>query len=80
MKEQETKLEIFRSHLLGRIKEGRVGDIDFDLDGNPTFEVMPELQNYSWVLDLANREGVVAIATSGSAGSRLTITEEETNV
>ena len=79
MKEQETKLEIFRSHLLGRIKEGRVGDIDFDLDGNPTFEVMPDLQNYSWVLDLANREGVFAIATSGSAGSRLTITEEKTN-
>ena len=80
MKEQATKLEIFRSHLLGRIKEGRVGDIDFDLDGNPTFEVMPELQNYSWVLDLASRDGVVVIPTSGSAGSRLTITEEETNV
>ena len=80
MKEQKTKLEIFRSHLLGRIKESRVGAIDLDPDGNPTFEVMPELQNYSWVLDLANREGVVAIATSGSAGSRLTITEEETNV
>tara|TARA_R110000765_G_scaffold118091_1_gene212232 strand:- start:26 stop:268 length:243 start_codon:yes stop_codon:yes gene_type:complete len=80
VKEQKTKLEIFRSHLLGRIKEGRVGDIDFDLDGNPTFEVMPEIQNYSWVLDLASRDGVVVIPTSGSAGSRLTIREEETNV
>jgi hypothetical protein len=80
VKEQETKIETFRSHLLDRIKESRVGAIDLDPDGNPTFEVMPELQNYSWVLDLANREGVVAIATSGSAGSRLTITEEETNV
>jgi hypothetical protein len=80
VKEQETKIETFRSHLLDRIKESRVGAVDLDPDGNPTFEVMPELQNYSWVLDLANREGVVAIATSGSAGSRLTITEEETNV
>ena len=80
MKEQATKIEKFRSHLLDRIKESRVGAVDLDPDGNPTFEVMPELHNYSWVLDLANREGVVAIATSGSAGSRLTITEEETNV
>ena len=80
MKEQATKIEKFRSHLLDRIQEGRVGAIDLDPDGNPTFEVMPDLQNYSWVLDLANREGVFAIATSGSAGSRLTIIEEETNV
>jgi hypothetical protein len=79
MKEQATKIEKFRSHLLDRIKESRVGAVDLDPDGNPTFEVMPEIQNYSWVLDLASREGVVAIATSGSAGSRLTITEEKTN-
>jgi hypothetical protein len=79
MKEQATKIEKFRSHLLDRIKGDRVGAIDLDPDGNPTFEVMPDLQNYSWVLDLASRDGVVAIATSGSAGSRLTITEEKTN-
>jgi hypothetical protein len=80
MKEQTTKIETFRSHLLDRIKESRVGEIDLNPDGDPTFEVMPELQNYSWVLDLAKRGGVVATPTSGSAGSRLTITEEKTNV
>ena len=80
MKEQATKIEIFRSNLLDRIKESRVGAIDLNPDGDPTFEVMPELQNYSWVLDLAKRGGVVATPTSGSAGSRLTITEEKTDV
>ena len=80
MKEQTTKIETFRSHLLDRIKESRVGEIDLNPDGEPTFEVMPELQNSSWVLDLAKRGGVVATPTSGSAGSRLTITEEKTNV
>ena len=79
MKEQETKIEIFRSHLLDRIKENRVGAIGYDLDGNPTFEVMPELSNYTWVFDLADREGLIAEATKNSAGSRLTITEEKTN-
>jgi len=80
MKEQMTKLETFRSYLLSRIKESRVGAIDLDPDGEPTFEVMPELSNYTWVIDLADREGVVAIATSGSAGSRLTVMEEKTDV
>jgi len=80
MKKQETKIETFRSHLLDRIKENRVGQIDLNPDGDPTFEVMPELQNYTWVIDLADREGVVATCTSGSAGARLTITEEKTNV
>tara|TARA_R110000737_G_scaffold310549_1_gene319183 strand:+ start:275 stop:517 length:243 start_codon:yes stop_codon:yes gene_type:complete len=79
VKEQATKLEIFRSYLLDRIKESRVGVIDLNLDGDPTFEVMPEIQNYTWVIDLSKREGVVAIPTSGSAGARLTITEEKTN-
>ena len=80
MKEEVTKIEIFRSHLLDRIKESRIGSIDLNPYGDPTFEVMPELQNYTWVIDLAKREGVVAIPTSGSAGARLTITEEKTNV
>jgi len=80
VKEQATKLEIFRSYLLDRVKESRVGAIDLNPDGDPTFEVMPELQNYTWVIDLAKREGVAATPTSGSAGARLTITEEKTNV
>ena len=80
MKKEATKLEIFRSYLLDRIKESRVGAIDLNLDGDPTFEVMPELQNYTWVIDLARRDGIVATPTSGSAGARLTITEEKTNV
>jgi len=80
MKEQMTKLETFRSHLLDRIKESRVGAIDLDPDGNPTFEVMPELSNYTWVFDLAEREGLIVKATKDSAGSRLTITEEKTDV
>mgnify|MGYP003652848919 FL=1 len=80
MKEQATKIEKFRSHLLDRIKESRVGQINLNPDGDPTFEVMPELQNYTWVVDLARRDGIVATPTSGSAGARLTITEEKTNV
>ena len=79
MKEQTTKIETFRSHLLDRIRENRVGEIGYNSEGNPTFEVMPELQNYTWVIDLADREGVVATSASGSAGARLTITEEKTN-
>jgi hypothetical protein len=80
VKEQATKIEKFRSHLLDRIKESRVGQINLNPDGDPTFEVMPELQNYTWVVDLARRDGIVATPTSGSAGARLTITEEKTNV
>ena len=79
MKEQETKIETFRSHLLSRIKESRVGTIGYNSDGEPTFEVMPELSNYTWVFDLAEREGLIVKATKDSAGSRLTITEEKTN-
>ena len=80
MKEQTTKIETFRSHLLDRIRENRVGTIGYNSEGIATFEVMPELQNYTWVIDLAGREGVVATSASGSAGTRLTITEEKTNV
>ena len=80
MKEQTTKIETFRSHLLDRIEENRVGTIGYNSEGIATFEVIPELQNYTWVIDLADREGVVATSASGSAGTRLTITEEKTNV
>jgi len=80
MKEQETKIETFRSHMLDRIKDDRVGAIGYNSDGNPTFEVMPELSNYTWVFDLAEREGLIVKATKDSAGSRLTITEEKTDV
>ena len=77
MKEQETKIEIFRSHLLDRIKESKVGTINYNSEGNPTFEVMPELSNYTWVFDLADREGV--IAESAGIATKITITEEKTN-
>jgi len=80
MKEQMTKLETFRSHMLDRIKDDRVGAIGYSSDGEPTFEVMPELSNYTWVFDLAEREGLIVKATKDSAGSRLTITEEKTDV
>ena len=77
MKEQTTKIEIFRSHLLDRIKENRVGTIGYNSEGNPTLEVMPELSNYTWVFDLADREGV--IAESAGITTKITITEEKTN-
>ena len=77
MKEQTTKIEIFRSHLLDRIKESKVGTINYNSEGNPTFEVMPELSNYTWVFDLADREGV--IAESAGIATKITITEEKTN-
>ena len=80
MKEQATKIETFRSHLLDRIKKSRVGTIGYNSEGNATFDVMPELLNYTWVFDLADREGLIAEATKNSAGSRLTITEEKTDV
>jgi hypothetical protein len=77
MKEQATKIEKFRSHLLDRIKESKVGTISYNSEGNPTFEVMPELSNYTWVFDLADREGV--IAESAGIATKITITEEKTN-
>jgi hypothetical protein len=77
VKEQTTKIEIFRSHLLDRIKESKVGTINYNSEGNPTFEVMPELSNYTWVFDLADREGV--IAESAGIATKITITEEKTN-
>jgi len=80
MKEQATKIETFRSHLLDRIREHRVGAIGYNSEGNPTFEVEPELSDYTWVFDLAEREGLITEATKNSAGSRLTITEEKTDV
>jgi hypothetical protein len=78
MKEQETKIEIFRSHLLDRIKESKVGTISYNSEGIATLEVMPELSNYTWVFDLADREGV--IAESAGIATKITITEEKTNV
>ena len=78
MKEQETKLEIFRSHLLDRIREHRVGAIGYNSKGNPTFEVEPEVSNYTWVFDLADREGM--IAESAGVTTKITITEEKTDV
>ena len=78
MKEQETKIEIFRSHLLDRIREHRVGAIGYNSEGDPTFDVEPEVSNYTWVFDLADREGV--IAESAGVTTTITITEEKTDV
>ena len=78
MKEQTTKIETFRSHLLDRVNENRVTTIGYNADGNPTFIVDPELSNYTWVLDLADREGLTALSTGISAG--IEITEEKTDV
>ena len=77
MKEQETKIEKFRTYLLWRIQEKRVGTISYNPEGIPTFEVEPELSNYTWVFDLADREGV--IAESAGIATKITITEEKTN-
>ena len=78
MKEQETKIETFRSHLLDRIEEGRVSTIGYNSEGTATFEVEPEISNYTWVFDLADREGL--IAESADVATKITITEEKTNV
>ena len=77
MKEQETKIEKFRSYLLWRIQEKRVGTINYNSEGSATLEVEPEISNYTWVFDLADREGV--IAESAGVTTKITITEEKTN-
>jgi len=77
MKEQATKIEKFRSYLLWRIQEDRVGTISYNPEGIPIFEVEPELSNYTWVFDLADREGM--IAESAGITTKITITEEKTN-
>ena len=77
MKEQETKIEKFRSYLLWRIQESRVGAIGYNSEGSATLEVEPEISNYTWVFDLADREGV--IAESAGVTTKITITEEKTN-
>ena len=78
MKEQETKIEKFRTYLLWRIQEDRVGAIGYNSEGSATFEVEPEISNYTWVFDLADREGL--IAESADVATKITITEEKTNV
>ena len=78
MKEQKTKLETFRSHLLDRVGEHRIGAIGYNSEGNPTFEAEPEVSNYTWVFDLADREGL--IAESAGVATAITITEEKTDV
>ena len=77
MKEQETKIEKFRTYLLWRIQEDRVGAIGYNSEGSATLEVEPEISNYTWVFDLADREGV--IAESAGITTKITITEEKTN-
>jgi hypothetical protein len=77
MKEQATKIEKFRTYLLWRIQESRVGAIGYNSEGSATLEVEPEISNYTWVFDLADREGV--IAESAGIATKITITEEKTN-
>ena len=77
MKEQETKIEIFRSHLLDRIQEGRISSITYDSEGRPYFQAIPKTGEYNWVFDLALREGLMA--NTGPYTSAITITEEKTN-
>ena len=78
MKEQKTKIEIFRSHLIDRVGEHRIGAIGHNSEGNQTLEVAPEVSNYTWVFDLAGREGL--IAESAGVATAITITEEKTDV
>ena len=78
MKEQETKIETFRSHLIDRVGEHRIGAIGYNSEGNQTLEVEPEVSNYTWVFDLADREGL--IAESAGVATAITITEEKTDV
>jgi len=78
MKEQATKIETFRSHLLDRIREHRVGTIGCNSEGNPTFIVDPALSTCTWVFDLADREGMTA--ESSGVATTITITEEKTDV
>ena len=77
MKEQATKLEIFRSHLLDRIQEHRISSITYDSEGRPYFQATPKTGEYNWVFDLALREGLMA--NTGPYTSAITITEEKTN-
>ena len=77
MKEQETKIEIFRSHLLDRIQEHRISSITYDSEGRPYFQAIPKTGEYNWVFDLALREGLRAHTEAYSMS--ITITEEKTN-
>jgi len=77
MKAQATKIETFRSHLLDRIQEGRVTSITYDSAGNRYFQTNPKPAEYTWVFDLADREGLRAHTEAYSMS--ITITEEKTN-
>ena len=77
MKEQATKIEIFRSHLLDRIQEHRISSITYDSEGRPYFQAIPKTGEYNWVFDLALREGLMA--NTGPYTTAITITEEKTN-
>ena len=77
MKEQETKLEIFRSHLLDRIHKDRISSITYDSEGRRYFQAIPKIGEYSWVFDLALREGMMA--NTGPYTTAITITEEKTD-
>ena len=76
MTEQTTKIETFRSHLLDRIHKDRVSSIARDSKGRRYFQTTPTVRDYTWVFDLALREGVMA--NTGPYTTAITITEERT--
>ena len=75
MKEQMTKIEIFRSHLLDRIHKDRISSITYDSEGRRYFQAIPKVDEYSWVFDLALREGLMA--NTGPYTTAITVTEEK---
>jgi len=65
-------IETYRTYLLSRIKEAQIGRISHNPDGNPTFDVTPLVEDYFWVLDLAERTEIKA--TPHSTHTTITIT------
>jgi len=67
-------IETYRTLLLSRVKESKIGQISRNADGNQTFDVTPTVADYFWVLDLAEREGIKA--TPHTHHTTITIAEK----
>ena len=67
-------IEAYRTLLLDRVKESKIGQISRNADGNRTFDVTPIVADYFWVLDLAEREGIKA--TPHTHHTTITIAEK----
>ena len=67
-------IEVYRTLLLDRVKESKIGQISRNADGNRTFDVTPIVADYFWVLDLAEREGIKA--TPHTHHTTITIAEK----